>query len=280
MTDSRRARARSIMSVSLRQREADLEMLRNKIKIERTRSSRADARLLNDMEASVLEARERGLAAQKSKQVKDEYLRRCRLEVSAARASFEQDVKRHEAVFKTCEADRARRKAEADQRKTIPPFKVVQRPCSAAPSSLFTAEQIRAYESWEVRFADFEGSPDEPRFGVDDVPWPPKSCLVSGIRRGDSEEIKRQRLKQAIPALRPRPFKHPMHNASTLHRPSLTTDAARSIAPDPPYCRRCSGGTPTSFSADTAQSWQRARWSKSWSASARCCGACRWRAHR
>ena len=62
------------MSVSLRQREADLEMLRNKIKIERTRSSRADARLLNDMEASVLEARERGLAAQKSKQVKDEYL--------------------------------------------------------------------------------------------------------------------------------------------------------------------------------------------------------------
>ena len=198
---------------NLRQREADLEMLRNRIKIERTHSSIADARVLNDIEASLLEARERGIAAQKSKQVRDDYLRRCRLEVSAARASFEQDVKRHEAVFRTCAQDRERRRAEAEKRKALPSFNVT-RHASAAPRSLSTAEQIRAYEGWEASFADFERSLDGSCFGVDDVPWPPQGCLVTGIRRGDSEEVQRQRIKQAL--LRWHPDKFLTRHASKL----------------------------------------------------------------
>eukprot|EP00966_Prymnesium_polylepis_P325953 7381887-Prymnesium_polylepis.1 len=181
-----------------RRMEAELETLRNRIKIERTRTSQEDAKLLNDMEVSLIEARERAFAAQKSKAKRDEYLRRCRLEVNAARASFQQDVKRHEALFKSSEGDRARRRAEAEKRTDMPRTFYVVPPGGGRADALSTSEQARLWANWESAFATFEVAPSDAAYGLDDVPWPPPGCPVSGARRGDSEEEKHQRLKHAL----------------------------------------------------------------------------------
>ena len=36
------------------------------------------------------------------------------------------------------------------------------------------------------------------RFGLADVPWPPPGCPVSGARRADPAELRKQRLKLAL----------------------------------------------------------------------------------
>ena len=55
--------------------------------------------------------------------------------------SFEQDVRRHEAMFKSCEEDRARRKAEAERRRREHVPFVVTRGLDRPPL-IGTAEQV------------------------------------------------------------------------------------------------------------------------------------------
>ena len=71
--------------ISIRRMEADLTALRNRIKVERSRSSQQGMRMLHEMETNLLAARERSFAEKRSKMEKDEFLRKARLEVSAAR---------------------------------------------------------------------------------------------------------------------------------------------------------------------------------------------------
>lgn len=197
--------------------ESELQTLRQRRQgLREARLSHPRPRLVADVELCLREARERSYAASKSKQQMEHFLRRCRLEVGAARAAFEQDVKRHEAVFKNCEADRARRKAEAKQFRVVRPAKLVP----AAPATLSSAEQVRAFDSWEGEFARFEASSAHADWGLNDVPWPPAGSCVTGIRVGDSTEAQRQRLKLAL--LRWHPDKFFSRNGAKL----LKCDAA------------------------------------------------------
>jgi hypothetical protein len=119
-------------NVSLRKVEVDITALRKRIQAERTRTNVQGNRILRDMEANLLAAKERSYAEKRSKLEMDDFLRRARREVSSARAcvpaflhanlqcptrmapsacptwspscphrSFEADIKRHEAVFRT-----------------------------------------------------------------------------------------------------------------------------------------------------------------------------------
>ncbi|KAL1515851.1 hypothetical protein AB1Y20_002466 [Prymnesium parvum] len=176
-----------------RRLDADLEVLRTRMRHLREggRASSADAQLLGELEFNLLEARARAHAAQRSKAELDQFLRRCRLEVSAARTAFEQDVRRHEAVFKSCEEHRARRRAEAGKAEGTRPRRIV------LAGTVAPAEQARRFAAWEAAFARFEAA-EEGSWRLEEIPWPPKGCSVTGIRAGDSQEVQRLRLKQAL----------------------------------------------------------------------------------
>ena len=67
------------------------------------------------------------------------------------------------------------------------------------PPLISTAQQARAYGAFEAAFTAMEAAPaDVATFGLASFPWPPAGCPVSGVRRTDTAEKRRQRLKLSL----------------------------------------------------------------------------------
>jgi len=200
--------------------EHELDVLRQRLKAERQRSADQQAQVINAMKVAMDEARMKLAESQAAARRQTAFLRRCRNEADAARASFEQDIRRRQAFFAESEAHRARREAdkashaeEQRWRSAAAGAYAEGRHGESASSStgglgqrppplVRTKAQAREYDAFEDAFESFEAAAPATGVleghGLTTVPWPPLSCPVSGMRPHDTPEQRKHRLKLAL----------------------------------------------------------------------------------
>ena len=190
--------------------EQQMDELRQRLKKERQQSDREQEEMIRSMQKAMEAARSKLNDERNAARRQANFLRRCRHEADAARAAFEQDLKRRQDLFDSSDAYRARREAERErhaeeQRKRAEHVHYGDATfggMSGAPLKVglvATRQQEAAYAAFEQAFAAFEAAPpEEQNYGLADVPWPPQTCPVSGMRKGEAPELKKQRLKLAL----------------------------------------------------------------------------------
>jgi len=186
----------------------EMDVLRQRLKADRTRSDRERLELLSAMQEALQEAKRRQNEHVQQVRRQDAFMQRCRAEADQARASFEADVKRRQAFFDASAAAQKRRESEkaqhAEEQRRREEAGTAYGLASAsgaarAPPCLRTPQQERAYDAFEAAFVAFEGAPaDVSTYTMASLPWPPSGCCVSGARKGDSDERRKQRLKLAL----------------------------------------------------------------------------------
>ena len=198
--------------------QEELNHLRQRLKADRDRSDRETADVINQMRDAMEEARAKLQEERDAARKQESFLRKCRAEADNARASFDKDLKRRQAFIDASEQHRARRDAEKakqaaeHQRRrehveygdaTFGPGGSAQgrglQPRAPPPTAITTPAQQSAFATFEAAFAAFEAAPtDAPLYGLADVPWPPLTCPVSGVRKSDNGEVRKHALKLAL----------------------------------------------------------------------------------
>ena len=194
----------------------ELNLLRQRLRKDRELNESAQAEMISAMQEAMEQARMRLTEERNAARRQSAFLRRCRVEADAARSAFEADVKRRQAFFDSSEAHKQRRdaeKARAAEETSRRSFEYGEqhfggtrtwgayRGAHASVVLLIsTATQEQDYAQFETEFAAFEeaSTDDEPIYGLHNVPWPPASCPVSGVRRSDALDVRKQRLKNAL----------------------------------------------------------------------------------
>ena len=187
--------------------EREMDLLRQRIKADRQRSDKERLELLAAMQSAMGEAKRRQAEQESAMRRHSAFLRRCRAEAGSAKAAFEADVRRRQAYFDQSAAHAARREADREehadeQRRRAEHAHEYGLPTLAScplPLVVATLQQERQYDAFEAAFAAFEAAPDDlPRYGLDSFPCPPAGCPVSGVRKGDGAERRKQLLKHAL----------------------------------------------------------------------------------
>lgn len=208
----------------------ELDRMRRRLKAERENSEREQQEMIAAMQQAMEAARSKLTEERNAARKQADFLRRCRVEADAARRSFEQGLKRQQAFFDNAERDRLRREMEKaqhtqDQRRRAEQsyggghgeggggyggygdanfgahgrFAGCPGYVPPPPPLISTAQQARAYGAFEAAFTAMEAAPaDVATFGLASFPWPPAGCPVSGVRRTDTAEKRRQRLKLSL----------------------------------------------------------------------------------
>mmetsp|Transcript_43520 Transcript_43520/g.114387 ORF Transcript_43520/g.114387 Transcript_43520/m.114387 type:complete len:337 (-) Transcript_43520:300-1310(-) len=187
--------------------QREIDGLRQRMRADRQRSDRERLELLSAMQDAMGEAKRAQAEQEAAHRRHSAFLRRCRAEADAAKSSFEKDMRRRQAFFDQSAAHAARREAdraeEAEERRRrnehaheygLPPASGVLPPILIA-----TPQQEKAYAAFEDEFASFEAAPsDQPAYSLHTMPWPPASCPVAGLRKGDASDRCKQLLKAAL----------------------------------------------------------------------------------
>ena len=188
----------------------EMDILRQRMKQDRQRADKERLELLSAMQEAMGEAKARQQEQEASMRRHTAFLRRCRAEADVAKANFESDMRRRQAFFDQSAAHAARREAERaeyaeeQQRRREAghpeheyglPGVVSSRP----PLLISTPQHERQYVAFEGAFSAFEAArSDAPCFNLATFPWPPASCPVSGLRKGDSADKRKAALKAAL----------------------------------------------------------------------------------
>ena len=191
--------------------QEELNLLRQRLTRDREVSEAAQAEMIATMQVAMAAAREKLTEERNAARRQSAFLRRCRVEADAARSAFEADVKRRQAFFDASEAQRLRRekdKERAAEETARRHFEYGEETFGGggsssrslpAPLLIATPAQEKAYIAWEHAFAAFENADaNAASHTMDTLPWPPTTCPVSGSRRGEAAEIRKQRLKLAL----------------------------------------------------------------------------------
>lgn len=190
--------------------EQDMDLLRQRMKAERQRSDRERLELLSQMQEAMREARRRQDDQESSMRRHQAFLSRARAEADIAKAHFEADMKRRQAFFEESAAHAARREAERTQHAEEQRRRSASSSssheyglpgvASASPRVVATPQQELQFGAYETAFIAFEAAPSDGtvQYGLASCPWPPASCPVSGVRKGDSVDRRKQLLKLAL----------------------------------------------------------------------------------
>ena len=173
----------------------ETELIRQRAMQQRQKMEKASVQLRSDIQDHMQAARDRAYAIDQANRHEREYLRRMRAEVASERASFDHESRRREAAYTKYEAEQKKRSA-ARQRERAPRASSATK--RKVPPPLATAAQLARYAAHERAFALFEGSASAEAQPMDSLPWPPDDCPVSGVRRTDSDDARKQRLKKAM----------------------------------------------------------------------------------
>ena len=198
--------------------QEEMDRLRQRLRQDREVSEAQQADIIDHMQKAMEAARMKLNEERNAARRQAAFLERCRVEANSARAAFEADVKRRQAFFDASDRHKQRREAERqraaeEQRRREATGYGDDRFGGHSGASLgpvifiSTQAQAAAYEEYEHAFATFEeAADDEARYTLASMPWPPKSCPVSGARRGEAAEVRKQRLKIALLRWRPDKF--------------------------------------------------------------------------
>ena len=172
----------------------EAEAMQQRAVQQRSKLAAESVRLRSDIQEHMQAAREQAHAINQATRHEREILRRARADLAIDRASFDHEMRRREAAFKSFETQQ--RKREASRRRESAPA-ASTRSTAVAPLPLATAPQLARFADFERAFAAFEAS-DAVDLAADGLPWPPDDCPVSGVRRTDSDALRKQRLKKAV----------------------------------------------------------------------------------
>jgi hypothetical protein len=188
--------------------QEEMDRLRQRLRQDRDISDTAQAEMIEHMQRAMEAARAKLNEERNAARRQSAFLERCRVEATSARQAFEADVRRRQAMYDASDRHKQRREAErqraAEEQRRREATGYGDEKFGGTPSLgtvLFvsTQAQERAYEAYEHAFAAFEAAPcDEPAFTLASMPWPPSNCPVSGARRGEAAEMRKQRLKMAL----------------------------------------------------------------------------------
>ena len=188
--------------------QEELRRLKERLKAGRDRSDREQQEIIGQVHEAMEAARHRMAEERNAARTHDNFLRKCRVEADAARAAFAADIRRQQAFFDASERHRARREAEKvryaeEQQRRSDHVQYGDGAFGGAASSkppfVATRQQEQAYAAFEAAFEAFEGAKaDAALYGLVDVPWPPSGCPVSGMRKGETLEQCKQRVKLAL----------------------------------------------------------------------------------
>lgn len=186
----------------------EMDRLRQRLRQDREVSDTAQAEMIEHMQRAMEAARAKLNEERNAARRQTAFLERCRAEATSARQAFEADVRRRQAFFDA--SDRHKQRREADRQRAADEQR--RREATGYGDEKFggtsglgivlfvsTQAQERAYQAYEHAFAAFEAAPcDEACFTLSSMPWPPSNCPVSGTRRGELAELRKQRLKMAL----------------------------------------------------------------------------------
>ena len=150
------------------------------------------------------------------------HTRRERASIASERASFDHEVRRREAAFRSYENEARRRATERESRPRQ------QRRASVVPPPLASQAAIAVFAAFEAAFERFEADVDGSELPMASLPWPPEDVPVSGVRRSDSDAARKARLKKAL--LRWHPDKYVAAHASRISASELAAVVERVTA--------------------------------------------------
>lgn len=189
-----RAHQESMHNLERMKLARETELIRQRALQQRSKLEAKSVRLRSDIAEHMHAAREQAHAINQATRHEREILRRARAELASERASFDHEMRRREAAFKTFETQQ--RKREANRRRESATA-ASTRSNTVVPPPLATAPQLARFAAFERAFAAFEASAAVDLV-ADGLPWPPDDCPVSGVRRTDSDAARKQRLKKAM----------------------------------------------------------------------------------
>ena len=190
-----RAQQQSMHGLERMRLHQQSELVQQKARQRSHRLAQESVKLRTDIRDHAFAARERAFATSQSDRTERELISRERASVASERVSFDHEVKRREASFRSYEVEARRRAAE---RVGVPRLQPQRR---LVPPPLASETELEMFAAFDRAFEDFEAGADLPEqagLPMASLPWPPEEVPVSGVRRSDSDVLRKQRLKKAM----------------------------------------------------------------------------------
>ena len=199
-----RARQQSMHGLERQRLQQQSELVQQKARQQRNRLEQDSLRLRTDIRDHKFVARERAFEDGQATRAERELIRptlashpnswsrhmsrqralthtrRERASIASERASFDHEVRRREAAFRSYENEARRRATERESRPRQ------QRRASVVPPPLASQAAIAVFAAFEAAFERFEADVDGSELPMASLPWPPEDVPVSGVRRSDS----------------------------------------------------------------------------------------------